>query len=152
MRFFREDNPAGTGGHILNISSAGGFSGNPAMAYYNASKFGTCNQVVFLLDGKLTLDIALEGFSEALSKELLPSWNIHVTIIEPGGFRTAWKQGNMIEPEQHPAYAGPDTPSNKYRQMHNSMEFIGDPKKGGSAPSFHRLTFTTKRIHPGRCG
>ena len=78
--------------------------------------------------------IALEGFSEALSKELPPSWNIHITIIEPGGFRTAWKEGNIIEPEQHPAYAGPDTPSSKYREMLNAMEFIGDPKKGSSAP------------------
>ena len=78
--------------------------------------------------------VALEGFSEALSKELPPSWNIHITIIEPGGFRTAWKEGNVVEPEQHPAYAGPDTPSSKYREMLNAMEFIGDPKKGSSVP------------------
>lgn len=73
--------------------------------------------------------IALEGFSEALSKELLPEWNIKVTIIEPGGFRTEWKGSSMVEITPHPAYAGPDTPSSKYRQLHKN-EFIGDPAKG----------------------
>jgi NAD(P)-dependent dehydrogenase (short-subunit alcohol dehydrogenase family) len=41
VRFFREENPANVGGYILNISSSGGFNANPAMAFYNASKFGT---------------------------------------------------------------------------------------------------------------
>lgn len=44
MKFFREDNPAGVGGRILNISSAGGFNGVPVLAYYSASKFGTCDE------------------------------------------------------------------------------------------------------------
>jgi len=114
VRFFREENPANVGGHILNISSAGGFNANPSMAYYNASKF------------------ALEGFSEALSKEILPEWNIRVTIIEPGGFRTDWQQGNMNTIPPHPAYAGPDTPSSKYRPLHN-LVFIGDPNKAAKA-------------------
>jgi hypothetical protein len=34
---------------------------------------------------------------------------------------------NTIPP--HPAYAGPDTPSSKYRPLHN-LVFIGDPNKG----------------------
>lgn len=36
----REINPPGHGGRIFNISSAGGYSGNPIMALYNAGKFG----------------------------------------------------------------------------------------------------------------
>jgi len=114
VRFFREENPANVGGRVLNISSSGGFNANPAMAYYNASKF------------------ALEGFSEALSKEIPSRWNIKVTIIEPGGFRTQWSKGNMDTILPHPAYAGPDTPSSKYRPLHN-LEFIGDPVKAAKA-------------------
>ena len=30
---------------------------------------------------------AVEGFTEALSHELKPEWNIHLSCIEPGGFR-----------------------------------------------------------------
>lgn len=114
VRFFREENPSKVGGHILNISSAGGFNANPAMAYYNASKF------------------ALEGFSEALSKEIPSDWNTRVTIIEPGGFRTDWNKGNMNTIPPHPAYAGADTPSSKYRPVHN-LVFIGDPVKAAKA-------------------
>lgn len=58
-------------GHILQISSAGGRSGNPGLAMYSAAKFG------------------LGGFSEALAKEVAPL-GIRVTSIEPGGFRTDW--------------------------------------------------------------
>lgn len=56
-------------GHILNLSSIGGVVASPGMGYYNATKF------------------AVEGLSEALAAELAPL-GIHVTIIEPGPFRT----------------------------------------------------------------
>jgi NAD(P)-dependent dehydrogenase (short-subunit alcohol dehydrogenase family) len=56
-------------GHILNISSIGGLVSTPGMGYYNSTKF------------------AVEGLSEALVGELTPL-GIHVTIIEPGPFRT----------------------------------------------------------------
>jgi NADP-dependent 3-hydroxy acid dehydrogenase YdfG len=56
-------------GHILNLSSIGGLVSSPGMGYYNATKF------------------AVEGLSEALAAELA-SLGIHVTIIEPGPFRT----------------------------------------------------------------
>jgi NAD(P)-dependent dehydrogenase (short-subunit alcohol dehydrogenase family) len=58
-------------GHILQISSIGGFNGTPGAGIYNASKF------------------ALEGFSEALAKEAAPL-GIRVTLVEPGPFRTKW--------------------------------------------------------------
>ena len=56
-------------GHILNLSSIGGLIATPGLGYYNASKF------------------AVEGLSEALAGELKPL-GIHVTVVEPGPFRT----------------------------------------------------------------
>ena len=56
-------------GHIINVSSIGGFAGQSHLGAYNSSKF------------------AIEGFSEALAQELAPV-GIKVTIVEPGRFRT----------------------------------------------------------------
>ena len=56
-------------GHIIQISSHGGFKAFPGFGIYNASKF------------------ALEGFSEALAIEVAP-FGIKLTIVEPGPFRT----------------------------------------------------------------
>lgn len=56
-------------GHILNLSSIGGVVAGPGIGLYNATKF------------------AVEGISEALAAELVPL-GIHVTIVEPGPFRT----------------------------------------------------------------
>ena len=64
-------------GHILNISSVGGFTGSGAFAHYSASKF------------------AVEGMSESLAAEVAP-FGIRVTIIEPGAFRTNFRGGNML--------------------------------------------------------
>ncbi len=56
-------------GHIIQISSHGGFKAFTGFGIYNASKF------------------AVEGFSEALAQEIEPL-GIKVTIVEPGPFRT----------------------------------------------------------------
>jgi NAD(P)-dependent dehydrogenase (short-subunit alcohol dehydrogenase family) len=56
-------------GHILNLSSIGGLIGSAGFGFYNSAKF------------------AVEGLSEALAVELAPL-GIHVTIVEPGPFRT----------------------------------------------------------------
>lgn len=63
-------------GHIVQISSQAGISANHGLGIYNASKF------------------ALEGFSEALQKEVLPL-GIKVTLVEPGPFRTLWAGPSM---------------------------------------------------------
>jgi len=58
-------------GTIVNISSIGGLVGFPGVGYYNATKF------------------AVNGFSEALQKEVAPL-GINVITVEPSGFRTDW--------------------------------------------------------------
>ena len=40
VRIFREVNPPGDGGHIFNVSSAGGYFAQPSIPYYAAAKFG----------------------------------------------------------------------------------------------------------------
>ena len=56
-------------GHIVNMSSIGGYASPPGWGVYCATKF------------------AVEGISEALSIELAPL-GIHATVVEPGYFRT----------------------------------------------------------------
>lgn len=56
-------------GRVLNISSIGGYRGAAGFGVYSSTKF------------------AVEGLSEALHAELAPL-GVHVTVIEPGYFRT----------------------------------------------------------------
>ncbi len=56
-------------GHVINLSSVGGIAVGQGWGVYGATKY------------------AVEGLSEALRQELAPL-GIHVTIIEPGVFRT----------------------------------------------------------------
>jgi NAD(P)-dependent dehydrogenase (short-subunit alcohol dehydrogenase family) len=56
-------------GHIINISSVAGYSGYAGFGVYSSTKF------------------AVEGLSEALHAELAPL-GIHVTVVEPGFFRS----------------------------------------------------------------
>lgn len=64
-----DKNREGTSGKIINISSISGENGMPFMSAYNMSKYG------------------LEGFSEALRRELL-IFGIDVVIIAPGPVKT----------------------------------------------------------------
>lgn len=76
-----------TGGVIQQVTSIGGQIGVPNFSVYCASKW------------------AVEGFTEALSKEVKPEWGIKFTCIEPGGFRTDWAGRSMDFGEiDHPAY------------------------------------------------
>ena len=56
-------------GHVINLSSVGGYAGYPGWGVYGATKF------------------AVEGISEALAAEVAPL-GIKVTVVEPGFFRT----------------------------------------------------------------
>jgi len=68
------------GGRIINLSSIGGFAGSAGWGIYNSTKF------------------AVEGFSEALAKEVAPL-GILVTIVEPGYFRTDFLDGSSLHTE-----------------------------------------------------
>ncbi|MGM4916368.1 oxidoreductase [Tardiphaga sp. 813_E8_N1_3] len=64
-------------GHIMNISSVGGYAGFPGWGVYGSTKF------------------AVEGISEALAAEVAPL-GIHVTVVEPGFFRTDFLDDNSL--------------------------------------------------------
>lgn len=101
-------------GFIVNISSMTGLVSNPGVVYYSASKF------------------AMESLSEGLSKELAP-FDIRVSVVEPGAFRTDWSGRSMHESsETIEDYA--DTVGAR-RQMLKGVHGtqVGDPKRVGDA-------------------
>lgn len=101
-------------GHILQISSVLGLVPSFGTGVYNASKF------------------ALEGFSQALALEVQP-FNIKVTIIEPGPFRTQFLAGSIKQTEKKiSAYDA--TAGTKAKQMldYNGKQ-EGDPQKAALA-------------------
>ncbi|KAH7912523.1 hypothetical protein BJ138DRAFT_1148088 [Hygrophoropsis aurantiaca] len=104
VRFFRDENPPGLGGTLLQVSSQSGMEGSACEAHYSASKF------------------ALEGFTESLKEELEPTWNIKILIVQPG-----WTRTRLIPQtprlQSHPAYADPSSVVMKSRQM-MTVEFL----------------------------
>ena len=98
-------------GRILNISSIGGYRGAAGFGVYCSTKF------------------AVEGLSEAMHDELVPL-DIHVTVIEPGYFRTDFLDTSSlsISPtiiEDYAATAG------KVRNVASGLNHSqpGDPSK-----------------------
>jgi NAD(P)-dependent dehydrogenase (short-subunit alcohol dehydrogenase family) len=83
-------------GHILNISSIGGYQGYPGWGAYCSTKF------------------AVEGLSESLASEV-ETFGIKVTVVEPGFFRTDFLHDNSlaISPASIPDYEG--TPAGNMR-------------------------------------
>ena len=75
------------------------------------------------------MHIALEGFTEAFSKEMLPEWNIKACILNPGGFKTGWCNA-IITFDPHPAYAGNAA---NFHSLCSSITMLGDPAKGAQA-------------------
>jgi NAD(P)-dependent dehydrogenase (short-subunit alcohol dehydrogenase family) len=101
-------------GHILNITSMGGTITMPGIAYYCASKF------------------ALEGISDTLSKELRP-FNIFVTAVAPGSFRTDWAGRSMQRtPRSIADYDASFDPVRKAREEKSGKQ-LGDPRKAAQA-------------------
>jgi NAD(P)-dependent dehydrogenase (short-subunit alcohol dehydrogenase family) len=72
-------------GHIIQFSSVGGRVGAPGRAAYSAAKWG------------------VEGFSESLALEMA-CIGVHVTIVEPGGFRTDFAGASTRLSEGRPEY------------------------------------------------
>ncbi|KXU84391.1 short-chain dehydrogenase [Paraburkholderia monticola] len=64
-------------GHVMNMSSIGGYRAAAGFGVYSSTKF------------------AVEGITEALHAELKPL-GIHVTVIEPGYFRTDFLDASSL--------------------------------------------------------
>lgn len=101
-------------GQIINITSMGGTITMPGIAYYCGSKF------------------ALEGISDTLSKELAP-FNIFVTAVAPGSFRTDWAGRSMQRtPRSIADYDASFDPVRQAREEKNGKQ-LGDPQKAAQA-------------------
>jgi NAD(P)-dependent dehydrogenase (short-subunit alcohol dehydrogenase family) len=102
-------------GHVLQISSVGGFTTGPGWGIYGATKF------------------ALEGLSEALYGELKPL-GVKVTIVEPGLFRTDFLDGSSLHraDDEIADYAGTAGAMRQIATERNHAQ-PGDPAKAASA-------------------
>ncbi|MEM5295756.1 oxidoreductase [Burkholderia sp. JPY481] len=68
---------ANRSGHVINISSIGGYRAAAGFGVYSSTKF------------------AVEGITEALHAELKPL-GIHATVVEPGYFRTDFLDASSL--------------------------------------------------------
>jgi NAD(P)-dependent dehydrogenase (short-subunit alcohol dehydrogenase family) len=101
-------------GHIINVTSMGGFITMPGISYYCGSKF------------------ALEGISETLSKEL-KGFGIHVTAVAPGSFRTDWAGRSMVRAGRSiEDYDALFEPIRRAREEKSGKQ-AGDPAKAAQA-------------------
>lgn len=102
-------------GHIINFSSVGGLVSFPTLGYYHATKY------------------AVEGVSESLSQEVA-AFGIHVTLIEPSGFRTDWSGRSSVKTDT----AIPELQASAVGMMlqgvsQQSGQEPGDPDKAAEA-------------------
>jgi NAD(P)-dependent dehydrogenase (short-subunit alcohol dehydrogenase family) len=101
-------------GHIVNVTSMGGFITMPGITFYCGSKF------------------ALEGISEALGKEVA-GFGIRVTALAPGQFRTDWAGRSMDRtPRSIADYDAVMDPIRAGRQAKSGHQ-PGDPAKAAQA-------------------
>jgi NAD(P)-dependent dehydrogenase (short-subunit alcohol dehydrogenase family) len=99
------------GGRIVQISSVAGLAAHPGASLYHAGKWG------------------VEGFMEALASEVAP-FGIEVTLVEPGGARTAFAGSSLQLSEPLPAYD--NTPAAAVRIFKDTavpVPLPGDPAK-----------------------
>lgn len=97
-------------GHVINISSVGGFRSGAGFGTYCSTKF------------------AVEGLSEALHAELAPL-GVKVTVVEPGYFRTDFLDGNSLveSPLIIDDYAGTSGEVRKLAKVYNQQQ-PGNPE------------------------
>ena len=116
-------------GHILNITSMGGYMTMPGIAYYCGSKF------------------ALEGISDALAREV-QAFGIAVTAVAPGSFRTDWAGRSMQRTARSIADYDPLFDPVRHAREEKSGKQPGDPARaaramlaviGSEAPPAHLL-------------
>ncbi len=101
-------------GHIVNFSSILGLTGLFAgCGYYAATKF------------------AVEGFSEALFKEVEPL-GLHVTLVEPGPFRTDWA-GRSLRQTRRRISEYDETAGRRRAEIAANKNRPGDPEMAAEA-------------------
>jgi NAD(P)-dependent dehydrogenase (short-subunit alcohol dehydrogenase family) len=101
-------------GHIVLVTSMGGLRAFPALSAYHGTKY------------------AVEGIADALRLEV-GDLGIHVTSIEPGGFRTDWAGRSMTRVERTiPDYDEVMEPVRANRLAMSGHQ-LGDPAKAGEA-------------------
>jgi len=100
-------------GHIVQFSSVGGRLGAPGRSAYSAAKWG------------------VEGFSEVLAQEMRLV-GVHVTIVEPGGFRTDFAGASTRIDTGHPDYDAVVGRAARMQQAYDGKQ-PGDPGKGADA-------------------
>ena len=100
-------------GHIVQFSSVGGRLGAPGRAAYSAAKWG------------------IEGFSEVLAQEMRLI-GVHVTIIEPGGFRTDFAGASTRIDTGRPDYDAVVGRAARMQQAYDGKQ-PGDPRRGAEA-------------------
>jgi short-subunit dehydrogenase len=98
-------------GHILNMSSLGGYQASPGWGVYGSTKF------------------AVEGITEALYGEV-KALGIHVTVIEPGFFRTDFMDSSSLQrtKTQIEDYAATVGKTRIFAETNNRQQ-PGDPAK-----------------------
>ncbi|GHO47295.1 oxidoreductase [Ktedonospora formicarum] len=101
-------------GHILMMASVDGFIGETGAGIYNASKF------------------AIEGMSEALAQDVAPL-GIHVTLIEPGYFRTDFTGRSLKEAARQIEDYAQTSGVAREQVRHINGKQPGDPKRAAQA-------------------
>jgi NADP-dependent 3-hydroxy acid dehydrogenase YdfG len=98
------------GGRIIQLLSYGGQVAFPGNSMYHATKWG------------------IEGFVESVAQEVL-SFNIGMTLVEPGGARTEFRYGSAQVAKLLPIYD--DTPAHAFLKMLNPKNGLapGDPAR-----------------------
>ncbi|MBV6748863.1 SDR family NAD(P)-dependent oxidoreductase [Pseudomonas chlororaphis] len=102
-------------GHVINMSSNGGFKGVAGASMYSASKF------------------ALEGFSESLAQEIA-GFGIKLTLVEPGAFRTDFLDSRSLKlgSAEIPDYDEYRARAQAIFAARNHQQ-VGDPARLGNA-------------------
>ncbi|MEG1323796.1 MAG: oxidoreductase [Janthinobacterium sp.] len=102
-------------GHVINISSIGGYQAAAGFGVYSSTKF------------------AVEGITEAMHTELKPL-GIHATVVEPGYFRTDFLDASslLVAPDEIGDYAATSGAVRRQALVLNHNQ-PGDPQKLAAA-------------------
>ncbi|UWX62416.1 SDR family NAD(P)-dependent oxidoreductase [Chryseobacterium oranimense] len=103
-------------GHVFNISSIGGYSGNfPGWGIYCATKF------------------AVAGLTESLAEEI-KEFGVHATVVYPGYFRTDFLSKDSVKTPANPIQVYETARSSEQAHLNEiNGNQPNDPEKGAEA-------------------